>query len=43
MIIDVILGRVKSTLKIDNDKISRPFVLNQNLYIIKENSIIRLN
>ena len=43
MIIDVILGRVKSILKIDNDKISRPFVLNQNLYIIKENSIIRLN
>ena len=43
MIIDVILGRTKSILKIDNDKISRPFVLNQNLYIIKENSIIRLN
>ena len=28
---------------VDNDKISRPFVLNQNLYIIKENSIIKLN
>jgi len=43
MIIDVALGRTISMLKIDNDKISRPFVLNQNLYIIKENSIIRLN
>ena len=43
MIIDIITGRTKSMLKIDNDKISRPFVLNQNLYIIKENSIIRLN
>ena len=43
MIIDVTLGRTMSMLKIDNDKISRPFVLNQNLYIIKENSIIRLN
>ena len=43
MIIDVITGRTKSMLKIDNDKISRPFVLDQNLYIIKENSIIRLN
>ena len=43
MIIDVTLGRTISILKIDNDKISRPFVLNQNLYIIKENSIIRLN
>ena len=43
MIIDIVSGRTKSILKIDNDKISRPFVLNQNLYIIKENSIIRLN
>ena len=43
MIISIITGRTKSMLKIDNDKISRPFVLNQNLYIIKENSIIRLN
>ena len=43
MIIDVTLGRTISMLKIDNDKISRPFILNQNLYIIKENSIIRLN
>ena len=43
MIIDVALGRTISMLKIDNDKISRPFVLNQNLYIIKENSIIKLN
>jgi len=43
MIIDIALGKTISMLKIDNDKISRPFVLNQNLYIIKDNSIIRLN
>ena len=43
MIIDVTSGKTISMLKIDNDKISRPFVLNQNLYIIKDNSIIRLN
>ena len=43
MIIDIALGKTISMLKIDNDKISRPLVLNQNLYIIKENSIIRLN
>jgi len=43
IVIDIALGRTKSILKIDSDKISRPFVLNQNLYIIKENSIIRLN
>ena len=43
MIIDSKSGRATSILKIDNGKISRPFVLNQNLFIIKENSIIRLN
>ena len=43
MIIDIKEGKTKSILKIDNDRISRPFALNQNLYIIKENSIIRLN
>ena len=43
LVIDVSLGKTISMLKIDNEKISRPFVLNQNLYIIKENSIIRLN
>ena len=43
MIIDIISGKTKSILKIDNEMISRPFVLNQNLYIIKNNSVIRLN
>ena len=43
LVIDVNLGKTISMLKIDNEKISRPFVLNQNLYIIKENSIIKLN
>jgi outer membrane protein assembly factor BamB len=43
IIIDTKSGKVKSVLKIDRDKISRPFVLNQNLFIIKDNSIIKLN
>ena len=43
LIIDIATGTTSSTLKIDNDKISRPFVLNKNLYIIKDNSIIKLN
>jgi outer membrane protein assembly factor BamB len=42
-IIDIATGTTQSILKIDNSKISRPSVLNQNLYIIKENSIIKLN
>ena len=43
LIIDTQSGLTTLTLKIDNDKISRPYVLNQNLYIIKDNSIIKLN
>jgi len=43
IVIDIFTGKTKSMLKIDNEKISRPFVLNQNLYIVKENSIIKLN
>ena len=43
MIIDILNGKTSSILKIDNDIISRPFILGQNLFIIKENSIIKLN
>jgi outer membrane protein assembly factor BamB len=42
-VIDILTGNTKSVLKIDNEKISRPIVLDQNLFIIKENSIIKLN
>ena len=43
LVIDITTGKTHSVIKIDNDTISRPFVLNQNLFIIKENSIIKLN
>ena len=43
LIIDILTGKTKSTLKIDNTKISRPFISSKNLYLIKENSIIKLN
>jgi len=43
IVIDTVTGKTNSILKIDNKKISRPFVLNQNLYIVTENSIIKLN
>ena len=42
-IIDILSGKTKSVLKIDKGKISRPFISDNNLYLIKENSIIRLN
>ena len=43
IIVDVSTGRSSSMLKIDNEKISRPFILNKNLFIIKDNAIIKIN
>ena len=43
IVIETKTGKTLSIKKIDNDKISRPLVLNENLYIIKDNAIIRLN
>ena len=36
-------GKTISTLKVDNDKISRPFIMDKNLYLVKDNAIIKLN
>ena len=43
LIINIESGYVEKVLKIDNKKISKPFILEKNLYIIKENGIIKLN
>ena len=43
LVVDILNGKTKSILRIDNKKISRPFVLNQNLFIIEKSSIIKLN
>ena len=43
MIIDTKSGKTKSVLKLDNDKISRPFILGRNLYVVKDNAIIKLD
>jgi outer membrane protein assembly factor BamB len=42
-VIDILTGTVQSILRIDKEKISRPIVQLQNLYITKNNSIIKLN
>ncbi len=42
-IIDIETGKTKLINKIDNNKISRPFILNKNLFLIKDDSIIRLD
>jgi len=41
--IDIITGKSKSILKIDNDIISKPFIFNNNLFIVKDNAIIKLD
>ena len=43
LVIDVTTGKTISVLKIDNEKISRPFVLDKNLFVIKDDAIIKLN
>jgi len=42
LVIDVSTGKTQSILKIDNNKISEPFISNKNLYLVKNDSIIKL-
>ncbi len=43
LVIDIASGKTITSLKIDNKRISKPFIQNKNLYLIKDNAIIRLN
>ena len=43
LIIDTLTGKTVSILKIDNDKISRPIIIDKNLFVIKDNAIIKLD
>lgn len=43
LVIDIKTGKTISTLKIDNDKILRPAVFKDQLFVVKDNSIIKLN
>ena len=36
-------GKIQSILKISNDKISKPFVNGNNMFVVKNNEIIRIN
>ena len=42
-VIDIKSGLTKNIMKIDNKRILRPSILNQNLFIITNNAIIKLN
>ena len=43
LIVDIKTGKTQSVIKIDNNKISKPFVVNENLFLATDNSIIRLD
>ena len=43
LIINILTGKTVSVLKIDNEKISRPMILEKNLFVIKDNAIIKLD
>ena len=42
-ILDIISGKTTSILKVDSEQVSRPFISNQSLYIVKDNAVIKLN
>ena len=41
--IDISTGKTEKILKIDNQKISRPFIFDKKIMLVKNNAIIRLN
>ena len=43
IVLDVTNGKILDIIKIDNAKINRPSILNQNMFIITDNSIVKLN
>ena len=43
LVIDIESGVTVSTLKVDSEKVSRPFVVAKNLFVVKDDAIIRLN
>ena len=43
LVIDTSSGKTISTLKIDSETISKPFIQNKSLFLIKDNAIIKLD
>ena len=43
VVIDTSSGKPVDIIKIDNEKISRPYIVNNDMFIVKDNAIIKLN
>jgi len=41
--IDILTGKALDVIKIDNEKISRPYIFNNDMFIVKNNAILKLN
>ena len=43
IVIDTLTGKPTDIKKIDNKKISRPYILNNDMFIVRDNAILKLN
>ena len=43
VIINVVNGKSENIIKIDRNKISRPYILDKNMYVIRDNAILKIN
>ena len=43
IIIEILTGKPLDIIKIDSQKISRPYILNNKMFIVRDNAIIKLN
>ena len=43
IVIETLNGKTVDIIKIDNEKISRPYVLNNHMFIVRDNAILKLN
>ena len=40
---NIVTGKSTDVIKIDSEKISRPYILNNNMYIVRDNAVLKLN
>jgi len=43
VIVEILSGNILDIVKIDNEKISRPYVLDNHMFVVRDNAILKLN
>ena len=43
IIVNITTGKSTDIIKIGSEKISRPYILNNNMYIVRDNAVLKLN